>query len=265
MAGRKFDKKNGRIRGINNRHFEEDLPVRKQIVLLTEIQKLDQELEGLRHKILEGPIRIKDKKREIQTLRQSLEEHKDRIREAKRLQRHYESEIEDDIERIKKSKARLVTIKNNKEYQAVLKEIEETDKAIQEKEDNVLRYLEEMETLQGALSENEEQLSAIEKRIAREIRTIEDEVASANKRLSETDRQRQEIASGVDKAILAKYERLKHTRGGVAVVCVDNATCSGCHMNIPPQMYNELQQQDSLKFCPNCERIIYWKNGDDAI
>jgi predicted nucleic acid-binding Zn-ribbon protein len=51
-------------------------------------------------------------------------------------------------------------------------------------------------------------------------------------------------------------------KGGIAISQVVNATCSGCNMNIPPQMYNELQKRDSLKFCPNCERIIYWKNGD---
>jgi len=251
--------------GLGERHFKEDLPVRKQIALLTEIQMLDQDLEDLKQKIMDGPIRIQEKKRKILNLKQSLDEHKSRIQDAKKLQRQYEAEIEDDLERIKKSKARLLTIKNNKEYQAILKEIEETDRAIQQKEDKVLNYLEETENLQGALSEKEDHLSAMGERIDKEIKTIEHEVELAKKRLSETDKQRREIASRVDTEILAKYERLRKTRGGIAVSCVVNATCSGCHMNIPPQMYNELQQQDSLKFCPNCERIIYWKNSDNDI
>ncbi len=44
---------------------------------------------------------------------------------------------------------------------------------------------------------------------------------------------------------------------------VTDAVCQGCHMNIPPQMYNELQREDSLKMCPSCERIIYWQRIDE--
>jgi predicted nucleic acid-binding Zn-ribbon protein len=66
----------------------------------------------------------------------------------------------------------------------------------------------------------------------------------------------------VDPSILNIYDRLKTRLGGQALASVENATCSACNMNIPPQMYNELQRMDSLKFCPNCDRLIYWKNGN---
>ena len=64
--------------------------------------------------------------------------------------------------------------------------------------------------------------------------------------------------------LLEKYERIKINREGVGMALVNNATCSECHLGIPPQMYNELQKQDSLNFCPNCQRIIYWKKAEPS-
>ena len=49
----------------------------------------------------------------------------------------------------------------------------------------------------------------------------------------------------------------------MAIVDVKMQVCQGCNMNIPPQMYNELQRGISLKYCPSCERIIYWQDENE--
>ena len=56
-----------------------------------------------------------------------------------------------------------------------------------------------------------------------------------------------------------EYQLIKQG-DGIAIVDVKNAVCQGCNMNIPPQMYNELQRDISLKYCPSCERIIFWQD-----
>ena len=234
----------------------------KQIEMLAQIQEKDRKLEGLRQQIMEGPKRIQENEQELDRLLQRLEKEKGRIEETNKLQRQFEGEVEDGFERIKKSKARLLTIKNNKEYQAVLKEIDETEKAIKDKEDKILGIMEEREQLQQTLDEKAKDLSAIRDRVGKEVKSIQAEVDHARQRLSEEEKEREGVAKVVDSGILAKYENLRIARGGIAVSEVLNATCSGCNMNIPPQMYNELQRRDALRFCPNCERIIYWKNGD---
>lgn len=236
--------------------------MRKQIALLAQIQKMDQDLENLKQQIQDGPGRIQEYQREIEGLEEQLETEKNLIQENRKLQRQYEIEVEDGVERIRSSKARLLTIKNNKEYQAVLKEIEETDKIIKNKEDKILRCMEATEELNSMLDEKGQALSITKNRVEKEIMTIRAEVDRAQRLMAEQERRREKVAGVVDVAILAKYERLKMTRGGIAVSQVMNATCSECNMNIPPQMYNELQSGDTLQFCPHCERIIYWNNGN---
>ena len=57
-------------------------------------------------------------------------------------------------------------------------------------------------------------------------------------------------------------------RRGLAVAPVQNGTCQGCNMNIPPQLFNQLQRGDSIELCATCNRIIYWdkllENPDGA-
>jgi predicted nucleic acid-binding Zn-ribbon protein len=236
--------------------------VKKQIEMLARIQEKDENLEVLRQEIQEGPKRIQENEQEMEGLSARLDEDKKRLDKTTKLQRQYEMEVEDCLERIKKSKTRLLEIKSNKEYQAVLKEIEETDKTIQEKEDIILGCMEEMEKLRQAFDEKEKNLASVRQRVENEIKDIQAEMDLAQKQVLEEEGERQKMAEVVDSKILAKYERLRDRKGGVAVSKVVNATCSGCNMNIPPQMYNELQRRDELRFCPNCERIIYWKNGD---
>jgi predicted nucleic acid-binding Zn-ribbon protein len=48
----------------------------------------------------------------------------------------------------------------------------------------------------------------------------------------------------------------------LAVVSVWKEVCNGCHMNLPPQLYIELQKSFELHSCPNCNRIIYWYNQE---
>ena len=80
------------------------------------------------------------------------------------------------------------------------------------------------------------------------------------KTLMRLDKERVVISKNLEPEFLKKFQMIKEQQvTGIAVVPVKDAVCLGCNMNIPPQMYNELQRCDSLKLCPYCQRIIYWK------
>ena len=234
--------------------------MREQIDLLVKIQEKDQTLNQLRRQMQEGPQRIKESERALEGIEQDLEAYRRQIQESQTLQRQYEAEVEDAVERVRKSKARLLTIKNNKEYHAVLKEIEDTERKNAEKEDEILGCMEEIEGLKRTLQDKEKDLSAMKARFDKETKTIEAQMGQAQEQLFEDEKKRGEMAETVDPKILARYEQLRAGSRHLVVVLVENATCSGCHVSIPPQMYNELQRRDSLKFCPNCQRIIYWED-----
>src|SRR4029079_726169 len=68
---------------------------------------------------------------------------------------------------------------------------------------------------------------------------------------------RDTVAAGIRPARLTRYGALRMRRG-LAVVAVRGGNCTGCNMNMPPQLYNVLQRGTSLETCPYCHRMIYW-------
>ncbi len=238
--------------------------MREQIELLANIQQKDNILKKLREQMVQGPLRIEEKENRVRGLAEYLEADKNNIEETRKLQRQHEAEVEDGSERIKKSKGRLLSIKNNKEYQAILKEIEEIKNANAKREDMILVCMEEQEKLKQALNEKMNELASMREAFETEKTSIQAELKEAEKRLCEEEVQRQEMAKAVSADVLRTYEHLRTRIGSPVVVLAKKTTCTGCNLNIPPQMYNELQKRDSLRFCPNCDRIIYWEDGNGA-
>lgn len=238
--------------------------MKKEIDLLVRLQEKDLVLDQLRWQISEGPERLHAQEEELHAQEEDVEAVKRRIHDLKKKQREHEAEIEDGLAHIRKSRGRLMSIKNNKEYLALLREIEETGKVNANKEDSVLDCLEELEKLNMEFEAKEKGLSAMRDSIESEKRAVAKEVASIHEELSDTEKSRENLGRAINPQLLAKYEQIKTISGGIAVALVNNATCSECHLSIPPQMYNELQRQDTLRFCPNCQRIIYWKGAEVA-
>jgi predicted nucleic acid-binding Zn-ribbon protein len=236
----------------------QEVIVKEQIDLLAKIQEKDLIMNALTKSMEKGPERIKKRETAVNNLDKDLAIEKEKMDETQKLQRQIEMDVEQVIERIKASKSRLLAIKNNKEYQAVLTEIDKLESSIDEKEEKILACMEKMEQLRDTLREKEQNLLDIKKQFEEEIEDIEEELNKTRRIFSDEEKVRKEIANRIESNIIQIYERLKSARGGIAVAKVENATCTGCNMSIPPQMYNELQKRDELRFCPNCERIIYW-------
>ncbi|NVL90639.1 MAG: hypothetical protein HWN69_06540 [Desulfobacterales bacterium] len=238
--------------------------MKEQIELLVKLQEEDREADRLKWQIRQGPERIRVLGKELQTIEEDIEADERRIQDLKKSQRQYEADIEDGLAHTRKSRGRLMNIKNNREYRALLKEIEETKKENTAKEDMILSCLEELEGLNEELETKGKSLIAMQDRIKSEETTINKEVARFQEELSDMEKSRKNLIQTIDSRLLAKYKQIKARSGGIAIALVYNATCSECHLSIPPQMYNELQKQDTLKLCPHCQRILYWKKAEAA-
>ncbi len=238
--------------------------MKKQIDFLVKLQEKDRVLDWFRWQIREGPERLQGLEKELVGLQEDVEADKRRIQDLNKTQREHEDEIEDGIAHIRKSRGRLMSIKNNKEYRALLREIEETEKGNSDKEDKALGCLEDLDKLNKELEAKEKGLSAMRDRLESEKAAIAKELARVHEEFSAVEKSREKLIQTIDPQLFIKYEQIKATSGGIALALVNNATCSECHLGIPPQMYNELQRQDTLKFCPNCQRIIFWKKTETS-
>jgi len=154
----------------------------------------------------------------------------------------------------------MLEVKNNKEYQAMLKEIETAELSRSEVETEIISLLDELDKLAVLVKKDADILKERQAKYEQEKKNIEAELNAVDKDSAQWEQKKIELQKNLPDDLLARYEKIKKRSKGIGVTSVWKSVCSGCHMNIPPQLYNELQRSNQLLSCPNCDRIIYFQD-----
>lgn len=234
--------------------------MRKQINILVELQKLDTEALKIKTTLNDVSRKLEDLDSGLKEIEQTIAYQVSIIDNLRKEYREYEADVKMNLARNKKSQERLRSIKTNREYQSLLKEIEDVKTKNSSIEDKMIECLDRMDEAEKVIANKKDEHLQLAERIKGEKENIRQETELGMKKLDELDKDREKISGMVDSELFKKYLVVKEQRqGGLAVVPVKDAVCHGCNVNLPPQLYNELFRCDSLKFCPNCHRIIYLK------
>jgi predicted nucleic acid-binding Zn-ribbon protein len=157
-----------------------------------------------------------------------------------------------------KTQNKLHEVKTNKEYQAVLAEIETAKHRLAALEDQVLDLMELIEQHHQKCQEQEKQLQAAKHELAIQNRRVQQDQKILTERSRIEEAKRQQLVSALDAHIYSIYQRLTTLRDGQVVVFVQSGTCSGCYLKIQPQLVSEIRRQDKLILCPHCQRMLLW-------
>jgi len=233
----------------------------EQIASLVKLQKIEIEISRLKAELSTVDHRIETLDNNLLEAKQSIENQKSSIDELNQKYRAYESDVQMHLDRIKKSEAKLSASKTNKEYQSSLKEIDDLKDMNSKKEDDMIEFLDRIEEAENVLKAKTAEFSELESKMKTEKDIIQGEAEENRQRLDNLGVEWETVSGSINAEMLAAFNRIKANQTDkIGIVAVKDAVCQGCHLNIPPQMYNELQRGDSLKRCPICERIIYWKD-----
>jgi len=235
--------------------------LREKMERLLALQTVDLKIREMERVKEEIPQRLASLEEELKKEEEKLTAEHTGLEKLQKDRRQKEKDLEEEIDRVKKGEARVFEIKTNKEYQAVLKEIETAKRLNRQREEEILGILERFEELQTQLGKHEKILEARRKEYQREVAELKQKAAAFAAEMAAEVRQRQAQEKEIPRELLIKYRMLLEKRHGVAVARVINGVCQACNMNIRPQLYIELQKQDSLIACPNCNRILFWENG----
>jgi hypothetical protein len=228
---------------------------------LAVLQTLDIKIRGMQREKDEIPTRLAALEGEFKKEEEKVLGQKAELDRLLKDRRHKEKELEEEVERAKKTEARAFEIKTNKEYQAVLKEIEGAKKLNRQREEEILGILERFEELQKVARQGEKELEAKRKDYQRQLSELQQRAAQFEQKMAAEVKERDERQKGIPPDLLSKYRMLLEKRQGIAVAPVSNGVCQACNMNLRPQLYIELQKQQTLILCPNCSRILFWENG----
>jgi len=237
---------------------------KKQIDTLVKVQRIEIETAKVKAYLKTVPDRISSLEQELKAFIDSVEEDEAAIEEFNKQYRAFEADVQLNLSKMQKSQDKLRSVKTNKEYQSSLKEIDDIKAVNSRLEDEMLALLEKIETAENAIKDRKQHYTEIVDESKLEKESIKRDAQQSEENLAVLESKHAAIAAELDAGLLKIFSQVKAKQGDrVAIVAVQDAVCQGCNMNIPPQVYNELQRCDSLKYCPSCFRIIYWQDQDE--
>jgi len=232
--------------------------------LLTELSRLIdvQEIDKVIQEVTQGLARLPE---ELKAGEAALEElkaaHAAQLQELENLKaqrRDTEMEMAEMEEGIKNSRQRLMEIKSNIEYKAMLKEIAFKEDQRDQRETRLLQFMELMETQNRLIAEQIEQMEEQEATLIQQRQEVAIQVAQLQAELAEQEERRKKVRKAVPAPLMKRYEFIRQRRNSSAICAVHEGVCLGCHMNILPQQFIDLQKGLEILQCPHCQRILYW-------
>jgi predicted nucleic acid-binding Zn-ribbon protein len=235
--------------------------LREQLELIWELQKIDLELRSIKEEKDRYPKEMKklDEKQKIE--RERIQKEKEKIESLEKIRRQKEGHLNLEQEKIKRAEGRMPEVKTNKEYQALLNEIDVVKEAKSRMEEEILQVMDEIDELKKDLSKREKEMGVTLEKIEGEQKKLQEKMAHDEKAWNQQMERREVLSKQIESKLFKLYNTLKEKRQGVGVVSAKNETCQGCFVHVPPQLFIEVQKNNALVRCPNCNRILYW-DGD---
>jgi len=231
--------------------------VEEKLSALVRLQKIDSKLDEI--KILKGelPMEVSDLEDEIQGLhsRQTrieeeingitdfIEQKKNAIKEAEALVKKYQKQSD--------------AVKNNREYEALNKEIEMQELEGKLAEKHIRDANEELAEKAKVLEQTKKLISSKDTSLKQKKSELEKIIADTEKEEKHYSKLSTEARENIDDRLLYSYDRIRKSyRNGLAVVPVERDACGGCFNAIPPQRQSEIRQHKKIIVCENCGRIL---------
>jgi len=230
-----------------------------QLKTLIDLQGVDTRIAAHEAEAARLPKEIAAIHADIETAKKTVDAGKTRLDAAKKDQRTREKDLEVVQAKRSKTEGRLYEVKTNKEYSAVLAEIEEIKQEKGRVEEEILVLMESQERLTADIKDAEARFKARETQGKQEEAALQEKLRAVEADLALVRTERAELARQLPAPVLADYDKLLKARGGLALAQVMKPNlCGGCRMTVTPQRLQELRAQSALLPCESCGRYLYW-------
>ncbi len=222
---------------------------------LWQLQKIDLELDEFQKNKIAYPQTIESLKQKIQDEKKNLDQKKQSLLELEKKKKSLELDLSEKEEKIKKSEERMMAVKSNEEYLAMKKEVEISKQENAVIEEHVLEVMLQIDEEKKRLKSIEQDSSGQSQNMNQEIKETEENLSKIDALLIEKQSSRDAIAKDLKVELLSWYTRIRK-RLPLAVVESKEGRCMGCHISLPPQLYNLILKGEEAHSCPNCNRIL---------
>ena len=234
----------------------------QQLILL---QKLDDEIVEHRNQLADIPVQIDSEFKELEDKKKILSIAKEEIDTLQKNRKAIESEVQGENDHMSKAKTKLPAVKTNKEYTAILSEVDAIKKKVESLEDKELEIMEVLEDKQKGLPAIEKKCKEEDSHFQEYKTKKADELDRVTKEMNPLLAKRETVKSQIDTVIFQRYEKVAKSRGGKAVVSLQENICQGCFQQILPQMVINVKVGESIHQCSSCLCFLYWEEVSETV
>lgn len=228
---------------------------------LIALQDLELNITGLQKQTSQIPDTIQNLENEVARVRAEYDQEVARSKELVNRKRTLEGEVEMLQTKLSRLKDQLMTVKTNKEYTAMLHEIQGVEDHIRSEEDKILDIMEETEDMEAHLKGAEKEMLRKTAEIQAEIEKTKSSAPQFETELARLREERASMESSIESDLLARYRRIAGASKGIALAEAKDELCSACHVRIRPQVYAELLRTDNIYSCDSCSRILFHRDN----
>jgi len=227
-----------------------------RLKILYKLQQIDDLLDELEELRGDLPNAVRDLEEKLKELKAEIAEKEKEQKESLLKRDQNENEIEKHKENQKKFKSQLYQVRNNKEYDALTKEIDHTEDKIKKLEGENDSLADKSKILSQEIEEIKPRVDEYVKELKEKEADLKEIIKANEKEESKLLSERKKIEPHVKKSDVSAYNRIRKAKGGKAVVTIKRSACSGCHNIVPSQRQLEIRRNNRLYFCEYCGRIL---------
>ena len=225
---------------------------------LIQLQEIDSELKKLNDLLGDLPAKVNDLRQEETNLEQAVTDGESRLKEIELELSKMELSETEFKEKIARHKEQLYLVTNNKQYDALMHEIDHLKEELDQQETRDLELREEQSILQEDTKSKAMNLGTLREDLRVRVEKLEQMIAESAEKKAALEARRVEQIGTINSNIIARYERISQARDGLAVVNVEGTACGGCGSVVPPQIVAEIKSGKGVHTCYVCSRFLFW-------
>ncbi len=229
---------------------------------LISLQDIDQKISNFKKQISEIPNQVESYREDFRRL---ADEHRNQLalgQELAKQRRSRESDVEMMRTKLSRLKDQLMTVRTNKEYTAMLHEIQTAEEQIRSAEDGILEIMEELESMEAEIARDEAELKSRGVELEERVRKAEAGIPLMEAEVVRLSGEKTALEELIGAELLMRYRRIAEARRGVALAEARDELCSACHVRIRPQVLAELLRTEDIHVCDSCSRILFVREHD---
>ena len=224
---------------------------------LIELQEIDNQLQDLNSLLGDLPKRVNEMNQEEDVLSTNLEKNKIHLKEIRVKFHKSEVKVEEIDNKIDKIKDQLFLVTNNKQYDALMHEIDYLKEEKSRIESEILNFLGEKDELKNNIENEEIQLKSLANELVNRKKKLETVLSKSADEKSVLEQKRQEKVQQIDSNTIALYNQVSGARDGLAVIHLSGNSCGGCGAAITMQTISEIRSNNTIYRCDICSRFVY--------